>query len=246
MKTIRSYNKLITEIINLNTPFKIEIIGYVTYDKKIYPMLSLKSISKMANKTIIITGGQHGDEYYAVNILLKWIKQATLFPDFNYYIFPIVNPYGFEKNSRDNGDRQDTNKDVNFVKDSKVPELKILFDEYPTTADLILDIHGDVDKEEVYCYEHKPENLPSIAEKALIENDTLFPFIKTKTIYKSKTTNGVIIPPERDIGIEGVMEKLGVQYTITLELPGKYDGQKRTAGGVAIINSLIKYFKEIK
>jgi len=245
METIRSYNKLITEIINLNLPFKIEILGYVSYDK-IYPILGLKYISKMANKTIIITGGHHGEEYYAINALLNWLKQPLLFPDFNYYIYPCCNPYGYEKNYRNNGNRQETNNDTHMMKGSKVPELAILFDDFPRTADLYLDIHGDIDKNGVYCYEHKAENLPFIAEKALIENDNIIPYLKSKTIYKSPLKNGVIIPPKYDIGLEGFLEKLGIKYSLALELPKKMEGQKMVQGGIAIINSILKFFKEVK
>jgi predicted deacylase len=246
MKTVRNYNKLVTEIINLNLPYRIEIIGYVTYFNKIYPLLALKYISKMANKTIIITSGQHGDEPFAVTTLLTWLKQPIMFPDFNYYIFPVINPWGYAFSRRSNGNRQDTNNDANFIKDSKVPELGILYEQFPHSVDLILDIHGDTGKDQVYCYEHKAESLPSIAEKVLIENDNLLPYLKTKTIYKIPVNNGVIVPPKYDIGIEGFLEKLGVQYSITIELPGKCEGQKRTAGGIAIINSILKNFKEIK
>jgi hypothetical protein len=198
----------------------------------------------MSNKVVIITSGQHGDEPFAITTLIKWIKQPIMFPEFSYYIFPIVNPFGYEKNYRDNGNRQDTNNDINFVKDSKVPELSILYDQFPQTADLILDIHGDTGKENVYAYEHKSENLPSIVTPALVDNDVIIPYLRTKTIYGIKVTKGVIIPPKWDIGIEGFMEKLGVSYTISLELPGKFDGQKRAEGGVAIINSILKYFRE--
>ena len=245
MKIVRSYNKLVTEIINLNLPFKIEIIGYVTYSDKIYPMLALKLVSKMAQKTIIITSGHHGEEYYAVNVLLNWLKQPIMFPDFNYYVFPVCNPFGYAHNRRNNGNRQETNNDTHFMKDSKVPELAVLFEEFPRTADLILDIHGDTDKSEVYCYEHKAENLPSIAEKALAENDIIIPYLKTKTIYKSPLKNGVIIPPKYDIGLEGFLEKLGVKYSLTLEMPKKMEGQKMVQGGIVIMNSLLKNFKEV-
>jgi len=246
MKTVRSYNKLVTELINLNLPYRIEIIGYVTYANKIYPMLALKLISKMAQKTVILTSGHHGEEFYSINVLLHWLKQPILFPDFNYFIFPICNPYGYEKNYRNNGNRQETNNDTHFMKDSKVPELAILFEEFPRTADLILDIHGDVDKSECYCYEHKAENLPSIAQKALLENDAIISYLKAKTIYKTPLENGVIIPPKYDIGLEGFLEKLGVKYSLTLELPKKMEGQKMVQGGIAIINSILKNFKEIK
>ena len=245
MKTVRNYNKIVTELLNLNLPYRLEIAGYVNYDK-VYPLLVLKSISKMASKTVIITAGQHGDEPFGVSTLLNWVKQPIMIADFNYYIFPVINPFGYEKNRRTNGNRQDTNNDANFIKDSKVPELGILFEQFPHTVDLILDIHGDTGKSEVYCYEHKVESLPSIAEKALTENDNLIPYLRTKTIYKVPVTNGVIVPPKEDIGIEGFLEKLGVQYSITLELPAKFDGQKRAEGGVAIINSILRHFKEVK
>jgi len=241
MKKIRSYDKLVTELINLNTSFKIEIIGYVSYDK-IYPILAFKSVSKMANKTVIITSGQHGDEYFAVSTLLQWLKQPIMITNLNYYIFPIVNPFGYSYGKRTNGNRQDTNNDVNFIKDSKVPELAVLYEQFPNSADLILDIHGDTGKDQVYCYEHKGEKSISIAEKALLENDLILPYLKTKTIYKIPVNNGVIIPPKEDIGIEAVLERMGIQYSLTLELPGKLDGQKRTDGGIAIINSILKHF----
>lgn len=248
MKKVRSYSKLVNEIINLQIPFRVEIIGYVTYEDSIFPMLSIKHISKLAKKNVVITAGQHGDEYYAVHVLLKWIQQFKLenYTDFNFHIFPICNPYGYLTGSRDNGARQDTNNDAQFRRDSKVQELAILYDYFPSNANLIFDIHGDSRKKNVYMYEHKAESLPSIAEKALMENDTLLPYLKQKTIDKVKINNGVIIPSSYDIGIEGAIEKLGADYTITLELPGICEGQKRAVGGVALIEGVLKYLKETK
>ena len=236
---------MVNEIINLNTVHKIEIAGYVQYDK-IYPFLVLKYISKMADKTVILSAGHHGEEFYAVNVLLKWIKQPILYPNFNYYIFVCVNPFGYEKGYRNNGYRQETNNDIHFHQGSDVPELAILFEEFPNSADIIIDVHGDTSKDRVYCYEHKSDNLPSIATKALADNDNILPYLRTKTIYGTTLKEGIIIPPKCDIGVEGFLEKLGIQYSLALELPGKYDGQKRAEGGVAIINSILKNYKEIK
>jgi predicted deacylase len=248
MRTVRSYQKLVNEIINLQIPFRVEIMGYINYDEVVYPLFAFKRLSKIAKKNVVILGGHHGDEYFAVHTLMKWIQQfqAESYPEFNFYVFPICNPFGYSKNSRTNGAKQDTNNDVNFVKDSKVKELSILYEQFPVNVDLVLDVHGDTEKEQVYCYEHKSENLPSIAEKVLVENDTVIPYLRQKTIYKCPVNNGVIAPLKEDIGIEGVMERLGVEYTMTLELPGKYDGQKRMVGGVAIIDSILRHFKGVK
>jgi hypothetical protein len=248
MKKIRSYKKLVNEIINLQIPFRTEIAGYAKYGKDTYPIFLFKHTSKTATKTIVITSGHHGDEPFAINILLKWLLKfiPSENQEFNLYIYPVCNPYGYETGSRDNGARQDTNNDKKFIKNSKVQELAILFEVYPVNVDMIIDIHGDTRKENVFIYEHKSENLPSIAEYSLIENDNLIPFLKQKTLDTDKVINGVIIPTPNIVGLEGYMEKLGIDYTMTLELPGKFDGQKRMLGGIAIINSIINKFKELK
>lgn len=242
MRTLRDYKKVLNEVINLQIPFRVEIIDYVVYEET-YPILAIKHISKVAKQNIVITAGIHGEEYYTVHILLKWLQQVDteVFKDFNFYIFPIVNPFGYSKGCRQNGARQDINNANNYRKDSKVQEARILFDNLPLDAGLLLDLHGDVSKEQVYAYEHKAENLPSITEKALMDNDTLLPYIKTKTIYQVKNTHGVCVDRE-ETGFEEILEKLGTMYSITLEFPGKCSGQARTAGGVAIINSILKSF----
>ena len=247
MKKIRSYKKLVNEIINLQIPFRQEILGYVEYGEDIYPIFEFKSTSKMAKKTVVITAGHHGDEEFAVHTLMKWLQKLNPaeYPEFNIYIYPVMNPYGYETGSRDNGARQDTNNDKKFYRNSNVQELAVLFDDFPVNVDLILDIHGDTGKEKVYMYEHKAEGLESIAQKVMLENELLIPYLKTKTIYKCPITKGVIVPPPWDIGVEGAMEKLGVEYTLTLELPGKFDGQKRAIGGIAMINSVLRNYKAI-
>jgi hypothetical protein len=250
MKKIRSYKKLVNEIINFQIPFRIDIIGYVEYGEDIYPIFEFKNTSKVAKKTVVITSGHHGDEEFAVHTLMKWVQKfnPAEYPEFNVYIYPCLNPYGYETGSRDNGARQDTNNNKKFYKNSNVQELAVLFDEFPVNVDLILDIHGDTGakgKAQVYMYEHKAEGLESIAQKVMVENDSLIPYIKAKTIYKCPVIKGVIVPPPWDIGVEGAMEKLGVEYTLTLELPGKFDGQKRAIGGIAMIESVLRNYKVI-
>lgn len=259
MKKIRNYTKFLNEIINLVIPFEIKIIGYVKYEDDIYPMIQLKHVSKAAKKNIIIMSGQHGSEFYTTHILIKWLKQFKTieYEDFNIYIYPVINPSGYEYNIRKNIVNQETTNSEKFIKNSDIQELSILFDAIPSEIDLALDIHGDTDeyinkskktkapgKKMVYAYERKLPQLESIAEKALIENDNILPYIKTKTIYASPVKHGVIDTPDHDVGIEDAMEQAGAEYTITVELPSKCDSQQRTAGGIAIINSILRIYKE--
>jgi len=247
MTKIRSYKKLVNDIINLQIPFRTEIIGYLKY-KEIYPFLSIKRILQTSTKTVVITGGQHGDEIWAIHTLLKWLQQVNLnkFPNLNFVIYPVINPTGYEFGCRDNIARQDTNNAANFIKNSKVQELALLYEDIPTNINLMLDVHGDSRKKFVYLYEHKSDNLESIAQKTMLENNAWMPYLKQKTLDGYKLKNGVLNTPKEDVGIEGAVEKLSVDYTITLELPGIYDGQKRVEGGINIINSLLYNFMEIK
>jgi len=246
MRTIRNYNKLVNEIINLSMPFRAEIIGYVQYED-IYPLISMTHLSKMARKNIVIVSGQHGEEYFAVHVLLKWLSQVKIedYLDFNFYIFPVVNPFGYSKNSRKNGVRQQVNNANKFYKGSDVPELAILFEHIPNSLDFYLDVHGDTGKTGIYCYERRPPTKPSVSEKALIENDHLISYERTSTIYHEKVVNGIILEPVHDESLDDFMGNLGIDYTVTLELPGKCDGQQRLTGGIAVINSILTNFKEL-
>jgi predicted deacylase len=248
MRTVRSYSKLLNEIINLTIPFRIEIIGYVSYFGEIYPMIAIRHISKIARKNIVIVSGQHGDEYFAVQILLKWLSQIKLedYSEFNWTVIPVANPFGYSKSTRRNGARQQVNNADKFKKDSEVKELSVLYEHIPSSLNLYLDIHGDTGKKCVYAYERKPEGFPSITGPALINNDNILPYEKVNTIYLEKVQNGIIYKPIHDRSLDDFMGNLGVEYTVTLELPGKCEGQSRTIGGIGILNSIITNFKDIK
>jgi len=247
MKTIRSYKKLVNELINLTIPFRIEIAGYVSYDE-VYPIIAIRHISKMARKNIVILSGQHGDESFAIHILIKWLSQVKLedYPEFNWYIIPVANPFGYCKDIRRNGARQMVNNADKFVKDSDVKELAILYEIIPHEFSLYLDIHGDTGRKYIYAYERKPEGKQSTVEDALKNNDNILPYEKTNTIYKEKVINGIIYKPEHDKSLDDCMGNLGIDYTVTLEFPGKYTGTNRTQGGVNILNEILTKFKDIK
>ena len=244
MRTVRSYPKLVNELINLQIPFRVEIAGYVSYEQEVYPILALKHVSKVASKQVVIVSGIHGNESFAVSTLLTWVKQFNpdLLKTCSVHIYPVCNPYGYSKNSRKNGFRQMVNNYKKFCKGSDVPELAILFDQIPSNPDLYLDIHGDTGKKHVYAYERVSMDKQSVIRPALIENDSLLPYDRSQTIYKCKVQDGVISTPDQDVGIEGFLESMGTTHTVTLELPGIFPGQARVAGGVAIINSILKNF----
>jgi len=244
----RSYQRLVNDIINLKIPFRVEILDYVSYNPFVYPIIAIRHITKTAKKNCVILAGHHGDETFVIHVLLKWIQQIDkkLLNTFNFNIIPVINPSGYETGTRLTAKNQDTNNAASFVKNSSVKELAILFDNLPSTVDLMIDFHGDTDRKFSYAYERKIDTLPSLAGIALQEVDSILPYDKSKTIYRSKVEKGVITTPKNDEGIEAVMETMGTESTITIELPGKFDSQRRTEGGIAILNSIFYHYKEIQ
>ena len=71
----RSYLKLVNDIVNLNIPFNISVIGFVQYDR-IYPILKLEKIDKKTKYHVVIQSGIHGDEAIAIKVLLRWLKSV--------------------------------------------------------------------------------------------------------------------------------------------------------------------------
>lgn len=247
MRKVRDYLKFVNEIINLQIPFRVEVIGSVVYSNVAYPMLAIKHVQKMANYNMVINAGAHGEEAVAVRVLTKFLSEIdrSYLNHFNFYIFPCTNPYGYAYDCRRNGSKQIVNNADKFMKDSEVQELGILYNQIPTHPDLFIDVHADTGKKGIYIYERKPESFDSIAKKVLQEANTIIPYEASSTIYKEKVEEGVIIKPENDRSLDDFMGSIGVEYTLTVEIPGKAAGQVQLTGGVAVLNGILKEYLQL-
>ena len=246
----RSYLKLVNDIINLNIPFNISVIGFVQHDR-VYPIIKLEKTDKKTRYHVVIQSGIHGDEAIAIRVLLRWLKsiRPRYLKEFSFTIFPVLNPYGYAHATRRNGKHQMVNSADYWSKSYEIPELNIAGSHYPENANLFIDIHGDCGrygKTEIYAYERVAPGMPSIAMQALRENNKIIPYIKGDTIYKESCKYGVIYNPKRDRSIQDYMSDIGCECAITLEIPGKMSGINRIDGSVKVINSILKYFLKYK
>lgn len=71
--------------------------------------------------SVYFSAGIHGDEPAAVEGLIRW-SEASLkkFADWNWMIFPCLNPWGLERNLRFDSEGRDLNRCFNS---SKVPQI---------------------------------------------------------------------------------------------------------------------------
>jgi len=160
-KRLRDYLKLLNTIIKeaAKADFEVKVLNTIVYGDEGYPFLMLRSEEKGAKYTAVVASGAHGDEAYAVDSLVHAL--GDLDTDlFNFYIFPVLNPWGYAHLSRKTGDGKGINRRVG-VRD--ITELELVFKSIPAKIDIFVDVHGDVDKPGVYAYENRLPKAPSLA-----------------------------------------------------------------------------------
>jgi len=110
LRTYRYYEK-IEEMIIQNNDYS--LMGNVVYNETSYPIYCIK-IDNNSKKDVIISSGVHGNEPAGVAAnfeLIKILQTNKELKKYNYYIVPVVNPWGWEKATRYNYDGMDINRD---------------------------------------------------------------------------------------------------------------------------------------
>ena len=247
-KPVRNYLKLVNELINIQHPFDTELLGIINYNQS-YPFISLHSHSKLAKYNVVINSGAHGTEAITIRIMLKFIAEFNreLLGYYNFIFFPIVNPSGYVYNRRKNDRGQYGNNGFN-QKDEKnlTEESKLIKEAIPQRIDLFIDIHTD-NKNGFYVYERKRPDAKSLTEISLKElRKNKIPILEAGTVYYEKCVNGVVIQPIKDGSMDDSMFQRGAIYSLCIEIPEIIPEDQQVIGGLMLLNSVLKNFKEIK
>jgi len=244
-KKLRDYLKLINTILReaAEADLEVRILASLSYDDG-YPFLMLKSETKEAKYNVVITAGFHGDEPWALDCLIHALDDLDT-DLFNFWIFPVANPWGYAHVSRLNGERKGSNWKVG---QRPTLELDLVFKNIPSKVDLFIDVHGDKDRSEVYAYERRLPKSPSLAKLALRDAENYFDIYGAQTVYKEPCEDGVVTSGKEDTIEEYLFEVRGAPYSITLEIPGKVQGTgtNRTAGGARLIVAILNNFERVK
>lgn len=213
---------------------KIRIKGRVEWEGKSVPILKIHFRSKTENPRVLLSAGIHGDEpagpHSVLSLLRSW-KDAPIssfLQGINLDLFPMINPSGLAKNTRENAEKIDLNRE--FAKGHPAPEVRLLMDDLRYRQyDLSVEFHEDIDARGFYLYEHFPDNkepfAPSIVSR--LEEDGLT-ILKDPVIEGLPAQNGIIHPGKgrkrshfRRHGwpMAIYMFRHGTPRTITLETP---------------------------
>ncbi len=115
--------------------------------------------------SIYFSAGIHGDEPAATEALIEWAeKNSKLLREFNFLIFPCLNPWALVNNTRRDAEGRDLNRCYHLKNLPQITEHIRLMTSRP--FDLALALHEDYDAVGVYLYE-VPTRKPFWGDKLL-------------------------------------------------------------------------------
>lgn len=115
---------------------------------------------------ILLSAGIHGDEAAGPLAILEHLAADGFYHQFEWAIFPALNPSGLLLGSRENAQGIDLNRDF---KNRKAIESRFFIDQIEnfSSFDLHLSLHEDWEYDKAYLYELNSSGQPSIAGELL-------------------------------------------------------------------------------
>ena len=173
---VRSYHEVIEKVTEFSgiPGATVSAVGTVEAEGSRYPVFSIRiadpSRTESDARMVLLSGGIHGNEPGGVWAVLEFMKRFPDLPEayrnLEFTILPCTNPYGFEHDTRENGDGIDLNRQF---RDSHPPaEVQQVKKVVAGRAfDLTFEFHEDVDSPGFYLYELTQEGEPSWGKEIL-------------------------------------------------------------------------------
>ncbi|HSA87330.1 MAG TPA: M14 family metallocarboxypeptidase [Nitrospira sp.] len=148
-----------------------------------------------APRRVLLSAGMHGNELAGVQALSEWLETrayAKFLQTWDITILPCINPWGYEFGTRENGERQDLNREFN----SSHPPQEVLFVQsvMEQRFNLSLELHADEDSTGYYLYETAQPGVV-IGHHVLERINTSMPVNLDATIDGKSAERGVIVRP---------------------------------------------------
>jgi protein MpaA len=210
-----------------------------------YPCYEICSPALSKNEGIYLSAGIHGDEAGAVLGLLQWAESHRYkLSRIPLLIYPCLNPWGLENNSRFNPQGLDLNRVWDGSATTLIAKIMQKIRDYHFRISICL--HEDYDGQGIYLYAPGGrQKVRKIADAVLSATEKIIPRDQRKKIDGRRCTNGVIFPRLSKPPAEGIPEALflykkcgGVNFT--LETPSELGIDRRAAAHACMIEESLK------
>ena len=208
-----------------------------------YPVWMLTSRSSPEGG-VYLSAGIHGDEPAGTEALVRWAESNTsLLRNLPCLIFPCLNPWGLENNSRADEEGRDLNRTFQH---NDVPHIQALkaFIKSRRFA-LALHLHEDYDAHGFYLYELEREE-PFWGEELVKIARKLIPIESRATIDGRKVSKAGLLRRKIDVKkFTAIPEAVYLhlhhtERTFTFETPSEFALDQRVAVQMALIDACIR------
>ncbi len=208
-----------------------------------FPHFEVSSPKLGKDGIIYLSAGIHGDESASTEGLLAWaqsnLKKLQYLP---LLIYPCLNPWGLENNSRVDAKGVDLNRVWSNPKNILIKH--ILKRTKALHFQTVINLHEDFDGQGIYLYEPSRGGRPSRIAEGIMEVASAFiPRDPRRMIDGRKATNGIIRPRPSNPPKEGIPEALHFYLkhkcpTFTFETPSEFDLELRIQAHAAMIHQI--------
>lgn len=189
--------------------------------------------------------GIHGDEPAGCAALVQFLMGLVAEParalGYELFVYPVVNPTGYEDGTRMNRSGKDLNRE--FWRNSLEPEVRIVEHELRTYAFAgVITLHADDTSEGHYGYSHGRSKEDALLRPALIAAERVLPRDRRAVIDGFAAREGVIsdcfhgilsAPPEQDPR----------PFDLIFETPAHAPFELQVAAHVAALDAIIATYR---
>ena len=171
-------------------------------------------------RRVLITGGIHGNEPAGVETALAFVqalgKEPDLYPNIEFHLLPLLNPWGWTRNLRFNADGTDINRDFASFASAEAEAVRSLIERMD--FDLVVNHHEDPAATGFYMYQYaRPDK---VLCRRIIETvrQSGFPVEQEIRMLLLKTEAGLIDAPMWGLWYMRLTRQLSFDNYCRLEL----------------------------
>lgn len=162
-----------------------------------HPLTAFTKRTRGRRPKIYLSAGIHGDEPAPPLALLRLVESGFFDDRCTWFICPLINPTGFNGNTRENFAKVDLNRDY---KEPITDEIRahIAWLKRQPNFDLVICVHEDWESQGFYLYELNPDGRTTLANRMVAAAKTVSPIDPSSLIDGRETAEPGIIRPISD------------------------------------------------
>ncbi|HUK82949.1 MAG TPA: succinylglutamate desuccinylase/aspartoacylase family protein [Verrucomicrobiae bacterium] len=196
---------------------------------------------------ICLVAGVHGDEPDGVGAALefarRFAKSRDLVANYALTIYPCVNPVGYERMTRENGNERDLNRE--FFRDSREEEVLIMERELGAHEfSGFISGHSDYESFGLYAYATGAVLSERLAKPALFQASHVIPINTDPIIDGHPASYGII--NQKFPGSLGPLAKGDTEpFDITIETPNLFSLRKRVEAQAIAFETILHEYRAV-